>query len=165
MDELPRDLFDRPRDGVGAPSVPSGPATDPTAMSINGVLSASAVLMLLVLVAGAFAWNAMTVETARNVNGDVVILSPFPGWILLTVLGAFGIGLLTAFKPKLARLTGPVYALLMGATAGRAGPWNLARLYAMFPILEQKRRQPRSEERRVGKECRMPCRSRWSPYH
>ena len=27
------------------------------------------------------------------------------------------------------------------------------------------RRAARSEERRVGKECRMPCRSRWSPYH
>ena len=25
--------------------------------------------------------------------------------------------------------------------------------------------QPRSEERRVGKECIPPCRSRWSPYH
>ena len=24
---------------------------------------------------------------------------------------------------------------------------------------------PRSEERRVGKECEVPCRSRWSPYH
>ena len=24
---------------------------------------------------------------------------------------------------------------------------------------------PRSEERRVGKECDIPCRSRWSPYH
>ena len=24
---------------------------------------------------------------------------------------------------------------------------------------------PRSEERRVGKECFVPCRSRWSPYH
>ena len=23
----------------------------------------------------------------------------------------------------------------------------------------------RSEERRVGKECLLPCRSRWSPYH
>jgi hypothetical protein len=23
----------------------------------------------------------------------------------------------------------------------------------------------RSEERRVGKECRRLCRSRWSPYH
>ena len=26
-------------------------------------------------------------------------------------------------------------------------------------------RTPRSEERRVGKECSSPCRSRWSPYH
>ena len=25
--------------------------------------------------------------------------------------------------------------------------------------------QLRSEERRVGKECIPPCRSRWSPYH
>src|SRR3546814_18231002 len=27
------------------------------------------------------------------------------------------------------------------------------------------RRFPRSEERRVGKECVSTCRSRWSPYH
>src|SRR5213078_1041612 len=27
------------------------------------------------------------------------------------------------------------------------------------------RRRPRSEERRVGKECELKCRSRWSPYH
>ena len=26
-------------------------------------------------------------------------------------------------------------------------------------------RKLRSEERRVGKECRIGCRSRWSPYH
>ena len=26
-------------------------------------------------------------------------------------------------------------------------------------------RLPRSEERRVGKECNLSCRSRWSPYH
>ena len=25
--------------------------------------------------------------------------------------------------------------------------------------------EPRSEERRVGKECMVQCRSRWSPYH
>src|SRR3712207_8275561 len=30
-----------------------------------------------------------------------------------------------------------------------------------LPFAEQVREQPRSEERRVGKECR----SRWSPYH
>ncbi|WP_395350209.1 ABC transporter ATP-binding protein [Variovorax sp. UC122_21] len=32
--------------------------------------------------------------------------------------------------------------LLMGATAGRPGPWNLQRLYGLFPILAEKRRQP-----------------------
>ena len=32
--------------------------------------------------------------------------------------------------------------LLMGAFAGRAGPWSLQRLYRMFPVLEQKRDQP-----------------------
>ena len=29
----------------------------------------------------------------------------------------------------------------------------------------QKLEEKRSEERRVGKECVNPCRSRWSPYH
>jgi branched-chain amino acid transport system ATP-binding protein len=32
--------------------------------------------------------------------------------------------------------------LLMGANAGRPGPWNLRRVYAMFPILESKRHLP-----------------------
>jgi branched-chain amino acid transport system ATP-binding protein len=32
--------------------------------------------------------------------------------------------------------------LLMGAFARRAGPWNLPRLFKLFPILEQKRREP-----------------------
>ncbi len=32
--------------------------------------------------------------------------------------------------------------LMMGAVAGRPGPWNLRRLYGLFPILEQKRRNP-----------------------
>ena len=32
--------------------------------------------------------------------------------------------------------------LLMGANAQRKGPWNLQRLYQMFPILQEKRHQP-----------------------
>ncbi len=32
--------------------------------------------------------------------------------------------------------------LLMGASAGRKGPWHLARLYTMFPILQDKKHQP-----------------------
>ena len=33
------------------------------------------------------------------------------------------------------------------------------------PALLQAIERKRSEERRVGKECEVPCRSRWSPYH
>jgi hypothetical protein len=38
---------------------------------------------------------------------------------------------------------------------------------ACAPVSEKNGRtwQSRSEERRVGKECRRLCRSRWSPYH
>lgn len=32
--------------------------------------------------------------------------------------------------------------LLMGAVTRRPGPWNLQRLYGLFPILDQKRNQP-----------------------
>ena len=32
-------------------------------------------------------------------------------------------------------------------------------------LMQQQRNDDRSEERRVGKECTMTCRSRWSPYH
>ena len=45
---------------------------------------------------------------------------------------------------------GPRMAWAEGGTAETAAPNRMAFLYA-----------PRSEERRVGKECR----SRWSPYH
>src|SRR3546814_6652980 len=33
------------------------------------------------------------------------------------------------------------------------------------PLVLAHLRPTRSEERRVGKECVSPCRSRWSPYH
>src|SRR3546814_12490870 len=36
---------------------------------------------------------------------------------------------------------------------------------AAVKIDEEIERAPRSEERRVGKECGSTCRSRWSPYH
>src|SRR3546814_20264300 len=36
---------------------------------------------------------------------------------------------------------------------------------AVWLITQAYSRQLRSEARRVGKECAMTCRSRWSPYH
>ena len=39
------------------------------------------------------------------------------------------------------------------------------RLVTSRYIMAASERDMRSEERRVGKECSLPCRSRWSPYH
>src|SRR3546814_10464931 len=39
------------------------------------------------------------------------------------------------------------------------------RTYVWKVVVERRRRQAGSEERRVGKECVSTCRSRWSPYH
>ena len=38
-------------------------------------------------------------------------------------------------------------------------------LAAGKPVVRLPGHSLRSEERRVGKECRIGCRSRWSPYH
>ena len=35
----------------------------------------------------------------------------------------------------------------------------------LWLVRAKRDKQSRSEERRVGKECSLPCRSRWSPYH
>ena len=65
----------------------------------------------------------------------------------------------------------------------KPGQWKLDDMLDMFPNLAARAdtaagvmsggekqmlticRTLRSEERRVGKECEVPCRSRWSPYH
>src|SRR5881396_2694384 len=45
------------------------------------------------------------------------------------------------------------------------GPRQAEQVPLTFEPGLQRDRLPRSEERRVGKECFVPCRSRWSPYH
>ena len=52
---------------------------------------------------------------------------------------------------------GEVHLLVSGLEYGRA------QTEATADTVE--RHAERSEERRVGKECSEPCRSRWSPYH
>ena len=55
----------------------------------------------------------------HDLAGKTVVNSiSFPVWLLPVSLVCLGVAILTAFKPKLARFTGPVYALAMGAVAG-----------------------------------------------
>ena len=57
----------------------------------------------------------------------------------------------------------PVQALRGGVYKPRTSPYSFQGLGEVgLRILDDVRR---SEERRVGKECFLLCRSRWSPYH
>ena len=67
------------------------------------------------------------------------------------------------FAARIARAAGVVPAVLSliegrGEALPRGQETDFAILDAALVI-------ERSEERRVGKECRPLCRSRWSPYH
>ena len=52
---------------------------------------------------------------------------------------------------------------VMGNIGAFGGMFDLSALNVKEPVLVSG--TDRSEERRVGKECRIGCRSRWSPYH
>ena len=52
------------------------------------------------------------------------------------------------------------------AHQAKVGPLEASRSLAYADQTDWNQFQdPRSEERRVGKECQSTCRSRWSPYH
>lgn len=86
-----------------------GPVVGEDTMTINGVVWASAALLVLLVAAGVFGWNSVD-HTADTVS--------MPGWLLIVLIGGLGTAVLTIFKPKLARFTAPVYALLEGALLG-----------------------------------------------
>lgn len=105
-------------DAFAAPAATRGPVIGTDTMTVNGTVWATAALLVLVVASGVFGWNSVD-TTADSVS--------LPGWIFPVVLGAFGVAILTIFKPDLARFTAPTYALLQGAFLGAiSGLYNSA---------------------------------------
>lgn len=86
-----------------------GPIVGEDTMTLNGVVWASGALLVLLVAAGVFGWNSVD-RTLDTVS--------IPGWLPFVLFGGLGVAILTMFKPKLARFTAPVYALLEGALLG-----------------------------------------------
>jgi uncharacterized YccA/Bax inhibitor family protein len=79
-------------------------------MTVNGTITATAVLMVVLLVSAVFGWNS--VDTAPN--GEL----QFPAISMIGVVVGFVAVLVASFKPNLARFLGPVYALAQGFFVG-----------------------------------------------
>ena len=99
--------------------------------------------------------------TSAHVGAQAIVLADgsLHGWIgggcAKGVVIAAAQATLATGLPKLVRISNE-------AVADEAGVEQHAMLCASNGTIEL---FIRSEERRVGKECIPPCRSRWSPYH
>ena len=80
-----------------------------TTMTMNGTLSATAVLFALLLLGGVVGWRQVTVHEGA---------AQFPGWSVLAILVAIGAMIATNVRPRLAKITGPVYAIAEGLLLG-----------------------------------------------
>jgi uncharacterized YccA/Bax inhibitor family protein len=100
------------------PAGPLGPVAGDT-MRLGGTLSAAGILLGLLVVAGWFGWQAVTVTTATNLAGETVVVdTDFPAWLIGAAIGGFVIALVTIFKPKVARFTAPLYSVAQGLFVG-----------------------------------------------
>ncbi len=92
-------------------------------MTVNGVVSATASLLALLLVAATFGWfRTETVE----VDGETFVSGiPMLAWVGLFV--GIGLTFLLMFKPSLARFVAPIYAIAEGYFIGA-----ISRAYETF---------------------------------
>ena len=88
------------------------------AMTVNGTITASAVLLILLVVAGLFGWNAADGPTVENSNGELVDTYQFPPIAMLGILIGFGAVIASYFKPMWAKFLGPIYAIGFGFAVG-----------------------------------------------
>lgn len=98
----------------------SGPASAEPTMTIGGTATATAVLFVLILCGGAYGWSQVVLTQAGvdRTTGEQLYNVSVPSWIWLLMLGAFALGLVTAFMPRIARITAPLYALGYGVALG-----------------------------------------------
>lgn len=94
---------------VGEPGAPPAEAWR-SRMTLDGVVLRSAILFPILLATGWVGWRSVGIDRFEGPS--------IPGWLMLAVLGGFGIAVLTIFKPRLAQYTAPAYAAIEGLVLG-----------------------------------------------
>lgn len=96
--------------GAGAPTTT---ASAPGAMTLNGTIARTLVLLALLVAAGGFGWSQVSIsgtEFTVTTTGTVLLL--------VGMFGGLALAFLTAFVPKAAPITAPLYALAQGGVVG-----------------------------------------------
>lgn len=118
--DLPPGVFGSQPGQAAPPAGVGGPVSaDRKVMTIGGTASATAVLLLLLLVAGWYGWQQVTVTTGPVLaDGTTQSSVDVPGWLFLSMIAGLGIAIVTIIKPTIARFTAPLYAVAEGLLLG-----------------------------------------------
>lgn len=110
-----------PQPGTAAgeyyPPIDDGPVSSwrPQAMTVNGTITATATLFVLLLASAAVGWM-QTDSMSRDIDGNAQV--GFPPFAFVGVIVGLVCVIALYFKPMLARILGPIYAIAQGFFVG-----------------------------------------------
>lgn len=95
------------------------PVADTRSMTVAGTAIKTLVLLIVLVLAGAYGWSAATTGTATDTGGGYAATTvTFPPGLWLASLGALCVGIACSFNPRRAAVLGLVYAALEGYVLG-----------------------------------------------
>ena len=104
--------------GAAGTALPPAPTAAADVMRLGGTITASAILLLFLVIGGWFGWQEVTVVTSKAVDGSISTAVDMPPWLWLSWIAGFGLAIVTIFKPAIARITAPLYAVAEGLLLG-----------------------------------------------
>ena len=84
-------------------------------MTINGTMNKTALMLLIVIAAAIFTWNKFFEAVATNPEAASAAVMP---WVIVGGIGGLIAALVTAFRPKSAGISAPIYAVFEGLLLG-----------------------------------------------
>ncbi|MFM2078944.1 MAG: hypothetical protein RJA49_2834 [Actinomycetota bacterium] len=103
-------LRSTPIPGTPITDGPISPWSSMRTMTYGGTATATGVLLVLLLAAATYGWNSTDTQVAGNWS--------LPTLSIVGILVGFACAIAVAFKPNLARILGPIYALGEGVFLG-----------------------------------------------
>ena len=103
----------------GTQAVDDGPVSPwQGAMTVNGTIAKTAFLFVLLLASATAGWMATGEEVGQDRFGNEVVVAKFPAIAMLGIVIGIAASFVVYFKPHLAKILGPVYALGFGFAVG-----------------------------------------------
>ncbi len=84
-------------------------------MTINGTMNKTALMLLIVIAAAIFTWNKFFEAVTTNPEAASAAVMP---WVIVGGIGGLIAALITAFRPKSAGISAPIYAVFEGLLLG-----------------------------------------------